>query len=386
MTLTVDVTVHTVRRLPLVGEVMLPRLDVDDHRPGLIDLIGSTIRDRGVLILAGAVIGAIVGTVTSAGVVAATLLGAAAGFALGMVRSQAVGLSLGPYRSDHVEVPEVRGETLRVLEYNVHGGMGGPGKFLATPRTLDHLAATIRAAEADIVLLQELDDFALRSTMTDTLGQLVKRLHPTGAVMTPAAEKVYGRREGTGILTFSGITISDARGLRIPDAFGDSTARRFRSAAAMWSGIVSGWLGRRGRMFASSTEYQPRAATDALICTPTGNRIRVLSGHFSSPHDGVDEPARQVAPILETVPTWAGPTIVGADFNVRDGSAEFDREHEMCTDVGLSEATAGAPPNSDRIYASAHFDAIRPQKLPPLDGEPPASDHSPVVVDLTLRP
>ena len=124
---------------------MLPRLDLDDHRPGLIDQIGSTIRERGWWILVGAVIGAVIGPFTSAGVVAATLLGAAAGFAVGMVRSQMIGLGLGPYRADHVETPEVIGETLRVLEYNVHGGMGGPGKFLATPRTLDHLAATIRA-------------------------------------------------------------------------------------------------------------------------------------------------------------------------------------------------------------------------------------------------
>ncbi len=385
MTITVDVTVHTVRGLPLTGGAMLPRLDFEDHRPGLVDVIGSTVRERGWLIFLGAVIGGVAGGFTSAGVLVPLLLGAVGGFALAFARSQMLGLRLGPFRSDRPEVPDVIGESLRVVEYNVHGGMGGPGKFFATPRTLDHLAATIRAAEADIFLLQELDDFALRSSMTDTLAALVKRLHPSGAVMTPAAEKVYGRREGTGILTFGGITISDARGLRVGDVYGDATVRRLRSAAAMWSQIAAGWFGRRGRLFATTTEYQPRAATDAMITTPTGNRIRVLSGHFSSPHDGVDEPARQVAPLVSTLAAWGGPTIIGADFNVRDGSSEFDLEHEVFSSAGLSESTAGAPANSDRIYASRHFAASRPHKMLPSDGGPPASDHSPVVVDLRLR-
>jgi endonuclease/exonuclease/phosphatase family metal-dependent hydrolase len=150
-------------------------------------------------------------------------------------------------------------------------------------------------------------------------------------------------------------------------------------------GAATAKIGRRWLPFGGVIEYQPRGATDALVRTVAGDQIRVISGHFSPPHDRIDEPPRQVDPIVATLDTWAGPVIVGADFNVRDGSREFWREHKIFEAAGLSEVTAGAPANSDRIYASAHFIADTPRKLVAAPGEVPASDHAPVVVDLVYR-
>ncbi|MGU3294772.1 endonuclease/exonuclease/phosphatase family protein [Williamsia sp. M5A3_1d] len=381
MTLTADVAVHTVKRIPRSPDPKLPRIDVDDHRPGLVDVVGATIRDRGWWVIAGVVIGIVIALFASGDVVSAAIAGAVGGFVLAFAVSQFLGLRLGPHRTD-IPIVDVVPETLRVMEFNVHGGMGGPGKFFATRATLDHLAAAIAAHRPDVVLLQELDDFAVRSNGTDTLARLARRLTPTGAVMAPAAEKGYGRREGTGILTLGGITVGDARGLRIGDPFGDGTFRRLRWSITMWLGALTGG---RFRPFGPVPEYQPRGACEAMIRTPAGNEIRVVSGHFSSPHDGVDEPARQVAPVAEILGRWRGPTIVGADFNVRDGSPEFAAEHERFDAAGLIEATAGAPANSDRIYASAHFAATDARKHDTPPGESPASDHAPVTVDLHLR-
>jgi endonuclease/exonuclease/phosphatase family metal-dependent hydrolase len=272
------------------------------------------------------------------------------------------------------------------MEYNVHGGMGGPDQFFATPRRLDHLAATIGRERPDLVLLQELDHFATRSNYIDTLGQLATRLHPTGAVMTPAIEKVNGRREGTGILTFNGAVITDARGLRIGDALGDDAARRLRATTDAWARVVTATLGGRQWLpFGGVVEYQPRVGTDTMVRTAAGNHIRVLSGHFSPPQHGIDEPRRQVDPIVATVGTWSGPTIFAADFNVRDGSPAFHREHEIFAATGMHEATAGAPASSDRVYVSAHFAASNPRKITTPPGEAPASDHMPVVVDVALH-
>jgi endonuclease/exonuclease/phosphatase family metal-dependent hydrolase len=293
---------------------------------------------------------------------------------------------LAPTTDISVAVPDVVAEEqLRVMEYNVHGGMGGPGQFFATPARLDHLAATIRRENPDIVLLQELDHFAPRSNFIDTLGQLARRLQPTGAVMTPAIEKVNGRREGTGTLTFNGTVITDTRGLRIGDAVGEDVARRFCATADAWARVLAARVGRQWQPFGGVVEYQPRVATDAMVRTAAGNHVRVLSGHFSPPQHGVDEPRRQVDPVVATIQTWGGPTIVAADFNVRDGTPEFRREHEVFEAVGLYEATSGAPVNSDRVYASAHFASAVARKLATPAGEAPASDHVPVIVELTLR-
>lgn len=381
MTVLVDTDVHVLRDHPLAAGGGLPPLDAPAYAPGAIDMVGRHVRSRGPSVLVGAAVGSLVGAMTSLGIGSGSSAGAATGLLVSEIKRHKV--ADAPRAS--ARVPDAgSAEHVRVMEYNVHGGMGGPGQFFVTPARLDHLAATIRRERPDIVLLQELDHFATRSNYTDTLKQLAYRLKPTGAVMTPAIEKVNGRREGTGILTFNGFDITDARGLRIRDAMGDSALRRFRAASDAYSGMVSGKVHRSWVPFGGVIEYQPRVATDALVRTRARCEIRVVSGHFSPPHHGIDEQRRQVDPIAATADTWSGPTIMGADFNVRDGSPEFHREHQVFASVGLLEATAGAPANSDRIYASTHFGRADARKVLPSPGEVPASDHAPVVVDLLL--
>ena len=382
MTLLVDTDVHVLHDHPLAAGGSLPPLDAPNYTPGAIDMVGRQVRSRGPSVVVGAVAGSVVGAMTNLGAAAGALAGAATGSLVSVMKCREV--SDAPSARAQVDNAGLS-EHVRVMEYNVHGGMGGPGQFFATPGRLDHLAATIWRERPDIVLLQELDHFATRSNYTDTLKQLTLRLRPTGAVMTPAIEKVNGRREGAGILTFNGYVITDARGLRIGDALGDSAIRRFRAACDAYSGMVSGKVHRPWVPFGGVIEYQPRVATDALVRTRAGHEIRVLSGHFSPPHHGIDEQRRQVDPIAATADTWSGPTIIGADFNVRDGSPEFQREHQVFAAVGLLEATTGAPANSDRIYASAHFDRTAARKVFPSPGEVQASDHAPVVVDLLLK-
>ena len=390
MALSVDRNVHAVAECPTSLGAALPELSEPAQVRGVIDCVGTQLRNNARYVVGGSGVGAIVGATTGLGMARGLLLGASTGAVFGVRAGRArlhgaVG-QVGVVGAHEVPTATPAAtETLRVMEFNVHGGMGGPGKFFATPAKLELLAETIRQEQPDIVLLQELDNCALRSNFVDTLRQLVKRLHPTGAVMTPAIEKVNGRREGTGVMTFHGGTITDARGLRIGDALGDDFGRRFRATADAWAGVASNKLGRPWLPFGGTKEYQPRVATDVMVRTVAGNHIRVMSGHFSPPQHGIDEPKRQIEPVVATVATWPGPTIFGADFNTRDGSAEFVREHAVFAAAGLTESTAGAPPNSDRVYASAHFSAANPRKLLVPDGAVRASDHYPVVVELTLH-
>lgn len=368
----------------------LPALALPPSRRSAVDSMGIGTRSALVPAVIGAIGGVIVGTVVGA---IAGSVGAGAGY--GALTGAVVGIAWGVWRSvrrpRRIEQPSraaIAGgpQTLKVLEYNVHGGMGGPNQYWATPAKLDRLADEIAKYDPDIVLMQELDRFAIRSNFTDTLAALRRRLHPDGAVMAPSIEKVYGREEGPGILTFHGITIVDCRGLRIPDPFGNNTNRRFRAIADNYAATASNLLKRKNQWhpFRQPPEYQPRGAADTMVRLPDGTEMRVISGHFSSPRPGTDEQRRQIDAIAETIGTWTGPTILGADFNVRDGSPEFAREHEVFAAAGLQESTAGAPPNSDRVYASRHFTAANPQKLVTPEGEAPASDHSPVLVELTI--
>ncbi|MGZ8179455.1 endonuclease/exonuclease/phosphatase family protein [Williamsia sp. SKLECPSW1] len=385
MALSVDPDCRTPRRTPVGRGAALPPIPAPRHRPGLVETVGTTIRDRGWWVVPGSAMGAVVGSR-----LARPVAGAALGAVTAAVSATAL-TAIGP-RTPVVPVsavadPQVRApERLRVVEFNVHGGMGGSGEFLATPAKLDRLAQSIAALDPDIVLLQELDRFALRSTLSDTLRALARRLHPTGAVMTVSAEKVYGRQEGPGILTFHGIALTDARGLRIDDAFGDDWARRARSALAAWADVAGGRWGLRRRWFPTTTEHQPRGATDAMAVTAQGTALRILSGHLSSPHDGVDEVTRQVAPILDTVRLWPGPTIVGADFNTQRGSGEYAEESRLAATVGLTDAGVTTRPTSDRVLVSGQFVVRDARVVDGPEGERAVSDHSPVVVDLDLHP
>jgi len=391
MPIVIDKRIHVLGALD-AATTRLPALTAPLGRRSAVDSMGIGTRSAIVPAAIGAIVGAIAGTIIGA---MAGSAGSGAGY--GALVGAVIGIVWGvwrfvrrPRRVEQASRAAIAGgpPTLKVLEYNVHGGMGGPGEYWATPGDLDRLADEIAEYDPDIVLLQELDRFAFRSNFTDTLAALRRRLDPDGAVMAPSIEKVYGREEGPGILTFHGITIVDSRGLRIPDPFGNNTIRRFRAIADNYAATASNLLKRKRQWhpFKQPPEYQPRGAADTLVRLPDGTEIRVISGHFSSPRPGADEQRRQIDAVADTIDTWAGPTILGADFNVRDGSPEFVREHEVFAAAGLQESTAGAPPNSDRVYASRHFTAANPQKLVAPEGVAPASDHSPVLVELTLRP
>lgn len=409
MGLSIDNNVHGAPGRPIGRAAALPTLaDVPTHEPSWADRIGGQVRERGALLAGGGAAGAVLGAWSAsrvpggtlakvlggvAGAIAGGVLGTAGAVTAGLGLDQLTGRATPQARSTAAHAGAstapttvVADEQLRVMEYNVHGGMGGPGELFASGADLDRLAERIRREQPDVLVLQELDDFALRSNGSDTLAELAKRLGATGAVMTPGIDKATGRREGSGILTFDGATIEDARGLRIGDVHGDGMTRRAKATVDAWIGTATGAVfDAAWRPFGGVEEYQPRVATDALVKTAGGNHVRVLSGHFSPPRDGVDEPRRQVDPVVGTLDAWNGPTIFGGDFNVRDGEPAFAKEHEVFVAAGMREATAGAPENSDRIYASQHFEASSPRKVATPDGEPEASDHEPVVVDLQLR-
>jgi endonuclease/exonuclease/phosphatase family metal-dependent hydrolase len=408
---------HDVRfaRTPTRSVSLPAHEQLDDWSPSPIDRIGSQLGDRtwlvaGASLLGGAALGA--RSLRTGSSIAATIGSGVLGAALGAATIVAEGATLDalrgvPPRSESTTPPTapsspVVDEDLRVMPFNIHGTLGPDGELLGSAADLERVARAIERERPDVVLLQELDDHAAQNGFRDVLGELAQRLDADGAVATAATRTVTGRRNGTAVLTFNGIQVADARGIRSPDHAGEGTLRRISGAIDTAANAAATLVGREWHP-TGSPPYRPRTVTDVLVTTPAGNAVRVLSGHWSWPEGGVDHPRRQVDPLAGLLGAWEGPTILGGDFNVRSGTPGGDAEARVLAREGrlVDAFTArGIPtdapergsfgvgpggPRIDRIYGSSHLDVrdVHVSSFPA--GEPVASDHRPVIVDYRLR-
>ncbi len=418
MGLTVD-HAAVFKRVP-TRDVALPALDgVAPHEPSAIDRIGTRFNERWGVLAAGAGIGA--GTTALlaaragrgiAGRIGMGVLGAMGGAALlvggGVLldvlrRRGTDSVSTAAAAGASVASGDVRAdESLRVMSFNIHGSLGPGGDLVGGAADLERVARAIERERPDVVLLQEVDDHAVQSGFRDVLGTLADRLDADGAVHTPSIHSVTGRRNGTAVLTFNGVTIADARGIVSPDAFGGGPARRIAGAADAVAGLLADKIADREWHPFNSPMYRPRSTADVMITTPGGTDVRVLSGHWSWASDGVDHPRRQIDPLAGLLAAWDGPTIVGGDFNVKSNTAHGDKEAAAFRSAGLRDAftasgmalddparrTFGsATPRTpiDRVYASDQFDVARARVGTHVVDGVDSSDHHPVVVDYRLR-
>lgn len=398
-------------------EVALPEIDnAPTYDAPVLDRIGGVVRDQSWLPIVAALAG---GGLTAARAmgsdhgalrrVAGPIGGALAGAALAIGGGVLVGRLFGGEAKGAAEAgaPVASGrvvadENLRVMSFNLHGGMGPAGEFGTSDEKLDRLAAAIRREDPDVVMLQEIDRFAVRSDHRDILAELAKRLQPDGAVFTPRGSKVSGGQEGTGMLTFNGVEVADARGIVSTDPRGDGVLRRLdglvSGARKLWAKEVT-----RGEAPTGLTpDYMPRVTTDAMLVTPAGNQVRVLSGHYSWELPGIPSQENQIVPLAGMVDAWSGPTIWGADWNQRDDRPTGARERELLGAADLSDTfsdmgiepgdprrrtAGGSVPHEaiDRIYRSSEFTTRDVRVAPYADGEPDTSDHHAVVADLRLE-
>jgi endonuclease/exonuclease/phosphatase family metal-dependent hydrolase len=274
-------------------------------------------------------------------------------------------------------------EHIRVMTYNLHGGQGGPDQTGGSQDKLDSLAAAIRREHPDVVVMQEVDWDADRSGFLDTLDGLARRLHPSSNVEASPGANATGRHQSVAVMTFGAFRIANARNIEHGDG-------------------LSAGIGRRSRAFmhvSGTPAYVPRNTIDTIVTTPAGNDVRVLGGHYGWPSAGSgNEQQVQDVPLAAALAAWRGPTLLGGDFNV----SSQDRAHytteatamghagltDTFTDAGIGPADKRRASLSgggaiDRIYTSTqfHVDHVRVARDAGW-----ASDHQPVVADLTLEP
>lgn len=411
-------SMETSYRLHVVGEplrrdVVLPALPGSEtYEPGVLDRAGEQVQRSLPLVLAAGTVGAVGGAKLLrldrggllrgiAGGVAGALAGAVAGAAtLATVRG--VGEHRRPQGGGRVApVNVVEPERVKVMTWNVHGGMGGPREFWSSEAELDELAQVIRRERPDVLLLQEVDRFAARSNHVDVLRELHERLGPESAVGATATTSLVGRDQEVALLTFHGFEVEDARNIVHPDerggGFGVRIGSWVRDARTAVGKVV-------GRDWSQGRDHMVRNSMDAIVRTPAGTAVRVLNGHYQWPTPGTDHQERQVGVLAGAVDAWDGPTIWGGDFNVRNRSAHGERERRFLAEAGLVDAfeavdeTRRLPHQQrstspverthpdggiDRIYASGHARALDARVVHEAGV---ASDHLPVVAEYELVP
>jgi endonuclease/exonuclease/phosphatase family metal-dependent hydrolase len=243
---------------------------------------------------------------------------------------------------------------LRVMTYNIRYGNDD----------LDRIATAIEMLAPHVVALQEVDvRWEARSRFVDQAEALGERL---------------------------GMHVRFAPIYSLPGARASSPRREFGVALLSRFEVVRFRNDSITRRSTQEPNAAPAPAPGLLDATldVRGVPVRVLNVHL----DFRAEPAvraRQVAELLarlDTAPAAGAPTILFGDMNAPPDAAELRPLRERLRDAWPDSAGPGAtyPADAparriDQVYLSPHF-RVRAAAVP----ETRASDHRPVVLDLSL--
>lgn len=251
---------------------------------------------------------------------------------------------------------------MRVLSWNIHHGADGWDHL-----DLDAVAERIASADADVVLLQEVDCcWGPRSDDLDQLQWLAERLKMHGTYgWSRSQPRRYGPAEGT-----------SGNALLSRESWTGVSVSRFA--------VGSVDEGRRA---------EPRGMVSATTQTPIGP-ARFCSAHLSTQRAA--HRSAQVAVLLGLVRppaplSGAGrvdpPLVLGGDLGAEPRDAELSRLSDSLVDAwrvagrGLGDTTPATGPwrRVDQVWVGG----LRPVNAAVLRAE--ASDHLPVLVDLAVR-
>lgn len=231
---------------------------------------------------------------------------------------------------------------LTVLTYNIHIGRGLDGGY-----SLDRIAGIIRAADADLVALQEVDRGTRRSRGDDQPAELARRLPGYQAYFAPAMKHDGGEY---GECVLSRLPVRTNRTIQLPGPAG----------------------------------FEPRAA--ALIEVEwRGRPLTFVGTHID--HRSADVRAAQLRTLEAALPADADtPAVLAGDFNAHPAQPEMQLLTNRWRVTWPGPAPATYPANQPDIAIDHVF--VWPAGLAEgaecvVVDEPVASDHRPVRVRLT---
>lgn len=264
------------------------------------------------------------------------------------VRTERIDTAPGLFPSDHAALlvemslapkPLTKQTKLRAATYNIRHGKGMDDKL-----DFDRSTAAIRALKADIIALQEVDDRTKRCGGLNQVAELGRRLN-----MHPAYGSFMSYDGGWyGLALLSRYPLVNVRPLRLPDG------------------------------------NEPRVALIVDIRLPNGEVVTAVNVHFDwVQNDGFR--FAQATMVRDAVAKLPHPAILMGDFNDLPGSRTMNLFTSAFTEVAKGAFTfpASEPVKEiDYIFVtpSSRWKFGRAKVVT----EKLASDHRPVVTDLTL--
>jgi endonuclease/exonuclease/phosphatase family metal-dependent hydrolase len=261
---------------------------------------------------------------------------------------------LGPRRSVATDQRDAATDVprLRVLTYNTHHGADRNGRL-----DLEAVASTIAGLHPDVVALQEVDrHWGARSEGVDQPAWYADRL----GLPVHFAANVAGRSDSGGPTPEYGLAILSRLPMTLPSH----------------------------HQYAGSPTHpaEPRGVQQVVVTCPDGGRgrpVRVVNTHLSVA--GAWLRRLEVDELLSFVdPADDLATVVAGDFNAGARSREMRslrRSYQDAWTVGSGPAgTVRSRRRIDYLWVSHHLRPLRTMVV-----RSSASDHYPVVTDLTWR-
>ncbi|WP_165795302.1 endonuclease/exonuclease/phosphatase family protein [Deinococcus koreensis] len=214
------------------------------------------------------------------------------------------------------------GQDVRVMSWNVQYLAGRGSVFFydtlagdgpdtrpspqSIARTLDEVVAVIRAENADVVMLQEVDRDSRRTDYQDQLQLIGAKL---GGAYPCTATTYYHRaafvphpkimgKVGLSLSTLSRTRIESATRSQLPRICGDPVTVAFNFK---------------------------RAVLGVTLSVQGGEPLSVLQTHLDAFAQGCDTMRRQVAAVQEVLDKTPAPWVMGGDFNLLGTRGAYDR-------------------------------------------------------------
>jgi endonuclease/exonuclease/phosphatase family metal-dependent hydrolase len=239
-----------------------------------------------------------------------------------------------------------KGTNLTVLTYNIHHGAGMDGKI-----DLDRIADVIRASQADLVALQEVDVNTRRSGSVDQAGELAR---------------LTGLHKAFGVaMDFDGGQYGDAVLSRLP----------IKSARVQALGFTPG------------NRREPRCAVLATVALPDGNDLSFISTHLDHT-GGSSDRLMQARKINAAFSAIEAPAVLAGDFNCEPESTPIRELQSRWLLMDGGDHSPTCPSNApteciDHVFVcpAGRWTLVEYKII----DQRIASDHLPVAVRLELR-